>query len=709
MMRSYPGQDTQTGLALMKDEDFRLELLAATHSRAETHGLGTREAFVAEITDRLRDAGEMPDIEGCPESLLGQRQRRLEIDGYAFDAADESLHLVCSILDAGDTMSVITLTDARDAAFNRLEGIYEQARSGWLTANIEESRPLWALARNIERGSVPAALRLHVVTDRRISERLKEIRGGQTSDGVPIEYQLWDVSRMLRIHEAQSARDDLIIDLSDLPGGGLPVLPATGAGGDYQAYLAVMPGSALADIFVRYGSRLLEGNVRTFLGRSGNINKNIARTLNDEPSRFFAYNNGLAATASSINLKRSSDGTLIVTEITDFQIVNGAQTTASLATLRRERKLSEAEVFVPMKLSVVAADAAEELVPRISRFANSQNAVKASDFFANHPFHRRMETISRRVLAPAQAGSQVQTHWFYERARGQYLNEQAGLTPANKAQWQRSNPRSQVITKTDLAKIETCFDQLPDVACKGAEKAFVAFADRVSKAWQDEAARDAFGDDWFRSAIARVILFRATEKLVSRAPWYAPGTRAQVVAHTTAKLANMAAVSSDGGELDYLRVWARQDAGDLLTEQLILIAEKVMAVLLDPPQSGMNVGEWAKLQACRNRVFSTAVPMVEGFDSLLLSRMDKQAGKRLEREGQRVADGVEALQEVMRLGGDYWARVRDLARKHGLSSPEDDKALAASSAYPRRLPQEFQAIKAVAVLKRMQDAGVRVS
>ena len=296
----------------MNAEDFRMELLASAHSRAEAHGIGTREAFVAELTDRLRDSGEIPDIEGCPESVIGQRQRRLELDGYAFDDADSSLHLVLSILDASDSINVITLSDAREAAFNRMEGLYEQARSGWLTANIEESRPLWALARDIERGPRPAALRLHVVTDRRISERLKEIKPGETSDGVPIEYQIWDVSRLLRIHEARSARDDLIVDLSHLPSGGLPVLPATGAGGDYEAYLAVMPASALADIFIRYGSRLLEGNVRTFLGRSGNINKNIAKTLIDEPSRFFAYNNGLAATASSISLEKGSDG-LIVT------------------------------------------------------------------------------------------------------------------------------------------------------------------------------------------------------------------------------------------------------------------------------------------------------------------------------------------------------------------------------------------------------------
>src|SRR4051794_5683495 len=158
-----------------------------------------------------------------------------------------------------------------------------------------------------------------------------------------------------------------------------------------------------------------------------------------------------------------------------------------------------------MKLSVVAPEVAEELVPRISKFPNSQNGVRASDFFANHEFHRRIEQISRRVLAPALSGSQVQTHWYYERARGQYLNDQTGFTSSKRDQFLRLNPRNQVITKTNLAKVETCFDQMPDTACRGAEKAFIAFADRVTKAWPDERVRSLYGDDWFRTAVARTI------------------------------------------------------------------------------------------------------------------------------------------------------------------------------------------------------------
>lgn len=691
----------------MTDEEFRLDLLAAAASRAEARSMGAREAFVSEVAERLRDVSELPDLDLCPESMTGFRNRRLEIDAYAQDDADDSLHLAVAIRDGGTgNANVINLTDARDQGFNRLEGVFEQARSGWLTQNAEESRPLWGLARQIEIGRLPAALRLHLFTDRLISERLREIPAGKTSEGVPISYQIWDVTRLRRIHEAQNVRDDLIVDLSDLPGGGLAALPATVDGEDYEAFLAVIPGVKLADIYLRHGSRLLEGNVRTFLGRRGNTNQGIANTLAKEASRFFAYNNGIAATASAVKTSSENGGPLLLTEITDLQIVNGAQTTASLAALRRENKLPESGVYVPMKLSVISPQSADTLIQRISRYSNTQNAVRASDFFANHEFHRRIEEISRRVLAPAASGSQVQTHWYYERARGQYLNDQAGMTQAKRDQFVRLNPRGQLITKMDLAKVETCFDQMPETACRGAEKAFVLFADRVSKSWQDERTRSLYSDDWFRSAVARAILFRSAESLVSKAPWYAPGTRAQVVAHTTARLSFLAGEVTDGGRLDYLKVWTRQAAGEVLERQLLAIAEVVMDVLLSPAVPGQNVGEWAKQQACRKRIFDAEVDVVEGLEALLVEKADVAAENREQRGEQRVADGLAAVTEVLNRGGEYWGRVRAMARAQGLLTPADDTALSIAVQTPRKLPTEAQAARVVAVREKCVEAGI---
>jgi hypothetical protein len=117
---------------------------------------------------------------------------------------------------------------------------------------------------------------------------------------VPVTFQIWDISKLKRIHDAASVRDDLVVDFTGLISGGLPVLPASVGSGDYDAYLAVLPGETLADIYIQHGSRLLEGNVRTFLGRSSNVNKGIAQTVAKAPETFFAYNNGVAATPSAV-------------------------------------------------------------------------------------------------------------------------------------------------------------------------------------------------------------------------------------------------------------------------------------------------------------------------------------------------------------------------------------------------------------------------
>ena len=693
----------------MTDEEFRADLLAAISSRAEANSLTLREAFVSEFLERLRDAGELPDSESCADTMQGHRERKLEIDAFAFDEADSSIHLFAAIQNAGLKESVpITLTEARSQGFNRLLGVFEQAREGWLTKNIEEKRPLWALARKIQTGGRPAALRLNVLTDRTVSERLREIPAGLSREKIPLTFQIWDLSRLKRVHDAHNVRDDLIVDFSLFSGGGLAALSVASGVSDYEAYLAVVPGEALADIYIRHGSRLLESNVRTFLGRRGNINKGIANTLAKEPARFFAYNNGIAATATAVSSVSAPGATLLLTSATDFQIVNGAQTTASLAALSREGKLRPASVFVPMKLSVVRPDVAAELIPRISRFSNSQNSVRASDFFANHEFHRRMEEISRRILAPAVGGSQVQTHWYYERARGQHLNDQAGMTPAKREQFLRLNPRDQLITKTDLAKVESCFDLLPDIACKGAEKSFTEFAGRITKEWTDELKRNLYGDEWYRAAVARMILFRTAESLVSNASWYEGGYRAQIVAYAIARLSALAENRSGGGSLDYRKIWVAQGAGGVLERQILSIAEAMMKQLQSPPQAGQNISEWAKQQACRKGALEAVVAVESRFDTVLVARSEMRSNAREERGNQRVTEGLAALQNVIALGADVWLSILSFGKAKRLLTSDDEQAVRIACSIPRRLPTDWQAERLLVVLKRCEDAGLQL-
>ena len=574
-----------------------------------------------------------------------------------------------------------------------------------MTRNIEESRPLWSLARRIQTRQAPAALRLHVVTDRPVSERLREIAHDETREGVPVTFQIWDLTRLKRIHDAQNVRDDLVVDFSTLVGGGLPVLPAALGSGDYEAYLAVVPGEVLADTSARHGSRLLEGNVRTFLGRGGRVNRGIAATVAKEPGRFFAYNNGIAATASQVTTVQDPGGGFRLVTATDLQIVNGAQTTASLAAALRDRTLREGTVSVPMKLSVVAPETGIDLIPLISRHANSQNGVRASDFFANHPFHRRMEEASRRILAPGLAGSQIQTHWYYERARGQYLNDQAGLTAARRNQFLLLNPRTQVIRKTDLAKVECCFNLEPDVACRGAEKAFVTFAERVTKEWSDEAKRASYGDDWFREAVARVILFRAAEAIVSGAAWYEGGYRAQIVAYTCARLARLAADRSDGGRLDYLKVWAGQEAAAVLERQIGRIAEEMAAALRSPPQAGQNISEWAKQSACRKVALERPVEVVEDFDDWLATAEEERSKARNRKATGRIDAGYDAVTRVLERDGAYWEGLRQFCRSRRLLLPDDEKALSPACRIPEIVPSDRQAARLLQLVERAEGQG----
>jgi hypothetical protein len=688
------------------EEEFRADLLASTASRAEVQSCGMREAFVLEVLARLHDAGEVPDAEPCAEILVGHRGRKLEIDAWALDEADGSLHLFVAMY-SGNTppLTSLTLTEAREHGFNRLLGIFEQASEGWLTSNIEESRPLWSLARRILGVPRPTSVRAHVLSDRPASERIREIPAEQIKGRMPATFQIWDVTRLKRIHEAHSVRDDLIVDFSYLPHGGLPVLLASVDSGDYVGYLSVIPGEVLADIYTRYGSRLLEGNVRTYLGRSGRVNKGIAATILKEPTKFFTYNNGVATTASDVTIVTRDDRSLVVTSATDLQIVNGAQTTASLAAALRDKTLVPATVFVPMKLSVVSPMAAEDMIPQISRFANSQNSIRPSDFFANHEFHRRMEEMSRRILAPTVAGSQIQTHWYYERARGQHLNDQSGMTGTQRNQFLLLNPKKQVVTKTDFAKVECCFNSEPDVTCKGAEKAFTSFAERITEEWRDEWKRSGYGDEWFKAAVARVILFRAAEACISKEPWYEGGYRAQIVAYTCARFVRLALDQPGSGGLNYLKVWAQQSAGTILVKQIGRIGEVMARVLLNPPVSGRNVSEWAKQQGCRKAALETKVPMVKGIEEWIITGDERRAMIREQRTTGLIDESLDTVTQVLAHDENYWKSLRSFCQAKRIMSPIDEKALVPACQIPRMIPTEIQAARLLNLVERAVRAG----
>ncbi|MBR8834023.1 MAG: AIPR family protein [Stigonema ocellatum SAG 48.90 = DSM 106950] len=186
----------------------------------------------------------------------------------------------------------------------------------------------------------------------------------------------------------------------------------------------------------------------------------------------------------------------------NLQIVNGGQTTASIYQAVKKDKADISNIYVQAKLSVVVPEKVNEIVPLISRYANNQNKVSEADFSANDSFHIKIEELSRTIWAPAVDGTQRQTRWFYERARGQYLDAKGReKTLAKKAAFTSMHPTSQKFTKTDLAKFENTWQQLPHLVSLGAEKNFRELTIKLANRGKFQP-----DEDYFKRLVAKAIL-----------------------------------------------------------------------------------------------------------------------------------------------------------------------------------------------------------
>ena len=256
-----------------------------------------------------------------PPGLNPKRKSNLRVDGWLQDATDSSI--VLFVVYYGDDNENMTKPLA-EKNFKLLEAFVDAV----LTTNleIEESTSVAELAK-ILRTNTDTKFKFILLTNLRRRTTLHNIEKFFVRDN-EVETQLWDIERIFAVYNSLQVREPVEINFDEY-GGGIPCLRATSAGDECESFLCVMPGKILASIYNEHGSRLLEGNVRSFLSTKRAVNKKIRETILNQPEKFFAFNNGIAATAKSLELKNSSRGTFIMSA-TDFQIINGGQTTAVL-------------------------------------------------------------------------------------------------------------------------------------------------------------------------------------------------------------------------------------------------------------------------------------------------------------------------------------------------------------------------------------------
>ncbi len=531
---------------------------------------------------------------------------------------------------------------------------------------FQAAQPIYTLRNSIRR------VRLIIFSNARLVSRKKGVEAKDV-DGRAFTYSLLDFTRYVDIRESRNGSEPIEIDFGELGGEPLQCIRAHTGGGVCASYLIAMPGELLAKIYGLYGPRLLEQNVRTFLQARTKVNKGIIETISQTPEMFFAYNNGLTATASELNTGRLPDGTITISRIKNLQIVNGGQTTASILYAKDQNSADLRDVYVQVKLSVVEPADIEDIVPKISRFANTQNPLNAADFFSGHPFHLEMEKMSRRLSAPQKAGAFSASKWFYERARGQYRDKLAYVTAAARKRFLAEFPKDQVIVKTDVAKAALTFECEPHVVSQGAQKGFLTFADRIGKAWNANPSH--FHETYFKEAVARIILFRWTDSMIAKSDWYKEdrGYKANIVTYTVAWLVNFLQ-ESEKAQMDLQQIWRNQDVSDELKEALSRCARDVAVTIKATPPQMKNIGEYCKRQACWAAVSRLEIDLGGDLKSSIVDR--REAGQR-EREalvGKRLDDEVELDSLLVKLTPDV-SRIKRLAEARGLLSPRSAAGL----------------------------------
>ena len=662
----------------------------------------SQTAFIEEMSRRLSIAEEIDNLIACQYEGSGQRNKKLLIDGYDFD--DEENQLVVAVVDYSQEDELISLTNTEaQKKFAAVESLIQEVLEADLDRRLEPSSDIAQFAAQfIEELPQIFTVRIYLLTNKRLSQAAKALPVKQIRD-LNFEYHIWDIERLHRVELSKLGREEIDIDLLEITSAGLPALSAASDDADVATYLTVIPGRTLVEIYAMHGSRILESNVRSFLTAKVKVNKGIRGTVMQEPELFLPFNNGITATATSIQTIEEL-GQITITGIKNLQIVNGGQTTASLFYTQKNDRADLSKINVQVKLIVVDPDRAEELVPKISRYANTQNKVSEADFFSNHPFHQRMEEKSRQLLAPSQPGIPYQTKWFYERTRGQYLNEKSRSTAGAARKFEKEYPKLQVITKTDAAKYLVTWMQQPHRVSSGAQKNFVAFADLIATQWDSNSFQ--FGDDYFKELVAKNILFNTVRKQVMKSPWYSSGYLANIVTYAIAKFAYQLTEYRDGMSLNLQIIWNLQDVPDELMEILDEVSELVFQVLTDDSRPVVNVTEWAKREACWTKVKAVDFEMPESVDDFLLTKDEAKQARAETIKNQKVDSEIGSQVLVLELGHSYWLRAKDFGhRMKSISEKEDSIASMVASPNPRRIPSEDQCRVLLQFNERIRGLG----
>ena len=631
-------------------EEFHQDFLQSILSDADSRGLMKPQAFFENVCEELISTGDLTkNYENADYAKKG-----LEVHGYDYD--DERKILSLLVHQFFQTDEIETLTKQHiDTKFKRLESFYTKSING-LYSEMEETSEAYGMAYQIYQWHEEKEIekvKLIVFTDGKATRTLLDLPG-KNIDDLEVEFRVIDINYLHKIYLSENSSGVFEVNTD------LPYLLVNGDTDEYKSYLSCVTGTELAKIYDEFGQKLFEQNVRTFLQFRGNVNKGLRNTIEGAPTMFFAYNNGITATATNVEVEGDK-----IKKIHNLQIVNGGQTTSAIYAAVKNFKQDVSQVSVQMKLSVVKdSEKQDEFVSKVSEYANTQNKINKSDFFSNSPFHKEFKNHSTRIYAPTADGSQLRTHWFYERVRGEYLNKQAYLTSAEKKRFQLENPKSQLLDKTFLAKSENTWLQKPNVVSKGAQFSFSKFAEEITGQLEKDSL--AITEKYFKDAICRAILFKSVEKMVSKSSWYDGGFRAQTVTYSIAYLSHH--ISQQKKFLDFSRIWDMQGLPQVLVSALEVITKEIYQAITNPPEGHANISQYCKKDFCWD-VFIKKMDIDISLEEMLIDKEDEQYIKKTAKKEKKLDSDIEMQAFVVTLDRRKWLKLLEYYRKDSDMSP----------------------------------------
>ena len=693
----------------MNFDEYREFYLNDIKNTALSENLHPIDAFINDVADMMiNDYSLISDLSLCNyEWRNGNKTfKSMKIDAYSVDIVSNAINIL--VADYNDDEIKTITNESKNNLSQLMINFFENVLKGYFKETEQSavySQAAQDILRNLENIN---KLHLFIVSTNKISEKVKDLLLNPfiyKGNVFKVKLDVIDFDRIYKTRAESFEKEDVVIYTERYGVKGIPCIKANLETETYDSYLAVIPGEFLADIYDDYSSQLLESNVRSFLSFRGGINKGIRGTILNSREKFFTYNNGISATAKSIECKYFEGEGMLITSFTGLQIINGGQTTASLASTRIKDKVSLKNIFVQMKLTIVREND-PDFVRNIAKFANSQNKVTSADLNSNHPFYIRIEEFSRKVFAPAVNGSPYQELWFFERARGQYEQPMIKMTTKKQRDdYQKVRPKDKKFTKTDLAKFVNSANMQPYFVSWGADVNSTRFQEQLAKAWDKD--NSVYNEYYYKELIGMAIVYKSLEKIISQQDWYIENRayRPQLVTYTFAKF--VYEVTKLKKKIDYKAIWDKQSIPKVMEEELAKISKLAFDNMYGSREIS-NISSYCKSKTCWERLQGMPYDLSSKIMECLVSDEDRTIDMTRAKKEQRNDTNLSFSIEIYKLGEAYWQNLIDKANEQRACNYHDIELLetAKKSCKTGRIISNKQAAVIKKIIEELKKVGI---